>query len=231
MKIIAFTIFTFFIYSFQLCAQTKNWTVKSGDEIKESLPAGVRFRYPEFVPGSVYFKDGTTSHALLNYSLLTGEMIFVNPDKDTLAIANEATIKLITVNTDSFYYDKVYVELVSGGTSAKLAKKEMIKLGDIKKIGGYGQASSTSAISNLSTVYNGNTVTKLSVNADLQLLKETSYYIGDYYNHFLLATKKNILKMFGKQQPVIEKFLKENQIKFNNQNDLKKLIDFIQKLS
>ncbi len=101
------------IFSFHLHAQMdSSWTVKASEEIKEVLSASTRFRYPEFVSGNVYFKDGTNSQAPFNLNSLNEEMQFINHKGDTLSIANEKTIKYLTINNDIFYYSKVYLELV-----------------------------------------------------------------------------------------------------------------------
>ena len=36
--------------------------------------------------------------------------------------------------------------------------------------------------------------------------------------------------MFGNKEALIEDFLRENKIRFNNEDDLKMLIDFLQKI-
>lgn len=229
MRFLTLVIGSLLIHSYQLKAQKDNWHVKAGEEIKEAVPPDVKFRYPQFVTGVVCFKDGTHSAAPLDFNFLNEEMQFINPNGDTLSLDNEATIKYITINNDSFYYSKVYLELVTGNSLVKLAKKQRLKIGDISKIGGYNQPSSTSAITSVTSLYNRAGVTDLAQRADLLLVKETIYYIGDNYNRFLPANKKNVMKMFGKQETLIDNFLKENKIRFNNEGDLKILIDFLQK--
>lgn len=219
------------IFSFHLPAQTdSSWTVKASQEIKEVLSPGARFRYPEFVLGNVYFKDGTNSQAPLNLNLLNEEMQFINAKGDTLSIANEGTIKYLTINNDTFYYSKVYLELVMSNSLGKIAKKQRLKIGDVRKIGGYDQPSSVSAITSYTSIYNRSQMTKITPRAELLLSKETVYYLGDNYNHFLPANKKNLMKKFGRKESVIENFLQEKKIRFNNENDLKMLIDFLQKI-
>src|SRR5262245_21107643 len=107
--------------------QNDQWTVKAGENIKEVLGDSVIFRYPQFVAGSVYFRDGSVANAKLNLNLINGEMQFISPSKDTLTVTNEVTIKYITIRTDTFYFDKVYVELICGKGTVKLAKIEIIK--------------------------------------------------------------------------------------------------------
>ncbi len=83
-----------------------SWTVKASQDIKEVLSPSARFRYPEFILGNVYFKDGTNSQAPLNLNSLNEEMQFINHKGDTLSIAIERTIKYLTINIDIFYYSK-----------------------------------------------------------------------------------------------------------------------------
>lgn len=226
---VAACLFYFLTFSCHMYAQTDAWTVKAGQESKDAVPPGARFRYPAFVAGTVFFKDGTTAQALLDFNLLNEEMQFINPSGDTLSIDNESTVKYININSDTFYYSKGYLELVTSNPFAKIAKKQRLKIGDVRRIGGYGQPSSTSAITSVGSFYNRTEVTKITPRAELLLLKETTYYIGDNYNNFLPANKKNIIKMFGRKETVLESFLNENKIKFNNEDDLKRLSDFLQK--
>jgi hypothetical protein len=218
------------IYSGHLFAQNDKWTVKAGEEVNEALTPDVKFRYPQFIPGNVYYKDGTNSGAPLDLNLLNEEMQFINSNGDTLSIDNESTIKFITISNDTFFYAKKFLELVSGNLLIKLAVKQRLKLGDTKKIGGYDQATSTSAITNVSSLNDGTRVTKLNQRVELLLVKETTYFIGDNYNNFLPANKRNVIKMFPRQETAILDFLKENRVRFYNEDDLKMLINFLQKI-
>ena len=210
-------------------AQNDQWTVKAGESIEHGLGDSIIYRYPQFTQGVVYFKDGRASHALLNLNFVTGEMQFIALSKDTLAIANKITIKYITIQSDTFYFDKVYIELIHGNTEAKLGKLEIIKVSDIKKEGAYGQMSSTSAINTTNSFYSDNQSYKLTEKSAVTLHKETVFYIGDRFNNFLPAVKKNIHKMFNTKMSRIEPFMKENKIVLNKEDDLIKLIDFLEK--
>ncbi|MGN6616527.1 MAG: hypothetical protein ACTHJ5_05080 [Ilyomonas sp.] len=211
--------------------QKKGYTVKAGDEISVSLPDSLKYIYPQFVLGTVHLRNGNFANALLNYNLLEGEMQFIDPKGDTLAIDNEATIRTVSINKDSFYYDKGYLQLVSYYPAIKLAKRESIDVTDELKMGGYGQTSSTSAITSISSIYRGTEVAKLNSRGELLLLKHTRYFIGDKFNNFIPATKKNIIKSFKVKDAIAEDFLKENKIQFNKEEDLEKLITFLQSQS
>lgn len=230
MKVIAFTFLFVFIYSSYSYSQKESFTVKSGETYNEAIPPGVRYCYPQFVVGNVFYRDGTASSARLDYNYLLGEMQFIAANNDTLSLDNERTIKMITINNDTFYYSRVYVELLASQPLVKLAKSEKIKLGDTKKIGAYNQATSSSAITTVSSFYTNTGVSILSQRQDLVLYKETAFYIGDSYNNFLEASKKNVMKLFGRQNALIESYLKENNTRFNKEEDLNLLINYLQKI-
>jgi hypothetical protein len=220
-------------FSFMLCghyvfAQTDQWTIKPGEKIDTALPAAVKFHYPMFTQGSVFFRDGTRSDALLDYNLLTEEMQFIAPKGDTLAVTNESTIKYIAIGSDTFFYDKLYMRLIAGNITAKLAMKEDLAVANIKKAGAYDQVSSTSSITSVKSVRLQDRVTDLTAQQELTIVKETTYYIGNTYNHFLPANKKNVLKLFGTKQNAIEQYFKDNKVAFNKEEDLKALIAFLE---
>jgi len=181
------------------------------------------------MPGSVYYKDNTASAARFNLNLVNGEMQFINPLEDTMTVADERTIQYIVIKTDTFYYDKVYVDLIHGNATAKLGKVVAIVPGDIQKVGGYGQASSSSAINTYSYFSSGGQIARLNQDKVIKLHKRTIYFIGDNFDHFLPVNKKNIYSMFTKQEPAIDNFIKENKIALDKEADLVKLIDFLEK--
>lgn len=226
MKKLLLIVFASALFSFSF-SQKKSFTVGAGKGIEESLPDSLTFIFPRFERGTVYFRNGSFGNANLNYNLLKEEMLFIDPKGDTLAIDNEPTINYIAIDNDSFYYDKGYLELVEAYPTGKLAKRESINVSDELKVGGYGQTSSVSAITSLSSIYRGAEYTPLNARGELLLLKHTRYYIGDKFNNFLPVTKRNLIRMFGGNETLLEDYLKENKLLFNNEDDLKKIISFL----
>lgn len=228
MKTFLFTAGMWFLFSAGY-AQHATWTVKSGESLKTALGDSIIFRYPKFEPGVVYFKNGTASAAMLNLNLTNGEMQFISPAKDTLTVDNEQTISSVIIKADTFYFDKVFVELIQNNGVAKLARMENFVPIDMQKMGGYEQATSTSSINSASYFFNGNQSANLVQDKLIVLRKKNNYFIGDKFNHFLPANKKNITKLFNKQARLINDFLKENKIVFVKEADLLKLIDLLGK--
>ncbi|HEX8334812.1 MAG TPA: hypothetical protein VF622_19465 [Segetibacter sp.] len=205
-------------------------SVAEGTDIKDAVGVKQMFSYPDFTMGKVFFKEGGQASARLNYNLLVGQIQFINTNGDTLSLDNEYSIREITIGKDIFYFDKVYLKLVNGTEKVKLAFTERIKISDKLKSGGYGQPLSTSSVNSLSSVTDGSRVIKLNVNQQLILATDKKFYIGDRFNHFAPLNKKNLMKMFSKQQNAIEEYLRENSINFNEEIDVLKLLSFLQKI-
>ncbi len=213
-------------------AQNEQWLVKAGVNVKEALGDSIIYKYPQFNQGAVYFKDERVSNASLNLNIFNGEMQFINASNDTMALSDEGTIKYIIIQKDTFYYSKVYVQLMYQNPIAKLGKIETLRAVGFQKTGGYDQPSSASAINSASYFYNANsgTVSKLNEAEDAVLRKETFYFIGDRFGNFQPALKKNIFDMFNSQKDSIDTFMKENKLQLNKEEDLLKLVDFIGKV-
>jgi len=63
------------------------------------------YYYPAFKKGKVTFISGSTSAGLLNYNMLTEQLEFISPKKDTLVFDDFYLVDMITIDTDTFYYD------------------------------------------------------------------------------------------------------------------------------
>jgi hypothetical protein len=211
-------------------AQKNQWTVNTGESIEEVLGDSVIYKYAQFMPGTVYFKYGKASRSYLNFNRIIGEMQFLAPGNDTLSVANETSIKYIIIQTDTFYFDKTYIEIIRSNATAKLGKLEIIKLADFKKEGAFGQMTSTSSIDAVNSFYTGSQTYKLTQKSAVTLRRKTIFFIGDSDNNFLPAVKKNINKMFGTKSAMLASFIKENKIAFSKEDDLIKLIDFLGKI-
>ena len=223
-----FSLITACLLQLSCYAQGEQWTVRIGQNAKDVLGDRNIYKYPQFMQGIVYLKDGTASAASLNLNLFNGEMHFINLANDTMAVADEGNIKLIIIQNDTFYYSKVFVQLLHGNSEAKLGRIEAIKPVNFTKETAYEQTSSVSSVNSASYFYGNSQVAKLSQTKDVVLHKETVYFIGDRFNSFLPVTRKNIFRLFNSQKTAIDNYIKDNKIELNRQEDLLKLIAFIQ---
>jgi len=211
-------------------AQDSTIIIKAGTSFNESVSITDLYEYPQFVYGKVFFRFGDSTGGRLNYNRLLDQMQFIDLKGDTLNIAYPGTIKFIRINNDLFYYDNGYIKLIKGNNTIKLATKQTLKVAGKNKIGAYDMASPGSAIDSYSSLTIDHKNYNLTPREDITLTKKTEYYFGDKYNHFVLANKKNILRLYSKQEGTVTAYLKENNIDFNNPEDLEKLFQYLSNL-
>ena len=233
MRISIFSIFIF-IAKFA-CAQDSTIFIAAGQDVSEVLTPQKIFRYPQFINGEILFRDGSTSHALLNYNCLIGEIEFISPKKDTLAIAKEQmlNIKKVIIDTNTFFYNRRYMELVMENGVGKLLKSEMFDVVKREKIGGYNQPATTSAIESDETFTGtyGIPELNLKIRENITLALKTNYFFGNDYDLVLPANKKNIYKAYHAKKDLIDKYLKDNAVDYKNPGDLKKLLAYLAQFS
>ncbi len=203
-------------------------TIKTGSRITDVLTPSDIFLYPQFVSGTVFFRDGTKAAAKINYHSLFDQMLFIDNNGDTLALKDEKTINFLVLGKDSFYYHGGYLRLITSNSVARLAEREVWEVADIRKVGSHNRPANTFAVTSYKTLTDGfGRTLDLVMNEDLVLRKKVDYYFGDHYNHFVPAGKKALLSFFGKEQSGLSNYLKENDISFNKRDDLQKVAQFL----
>ena len=221
-----------FVLAFCCSAHAQDSTIilKAGMSINESLSIKNLYEYSQFIYGKVFFKPGDSSSGRLNYNRLLDQMQFIDFKGDTLNIADPGTIKSIRINNDLFYYDEGYVKLIKDSNTIKLAAKQTLRVVNKEKTGAYNMPSSTSAIDSYGSYMSEGKMYKLVPREDIVLKKQTQYYFGDKFNHFILANKKNLLRLYSKQNGSLNAYLKENNVDFTSQEDLEKLLQYLANL-
>ncbi|HET9747447.1 MAG TPA: hypothetical protein VFP97_17145 [Chitinophagaceae bacterium] len=208
-------------------AQDSIIVIKAGTSFNESVPFMDTYQYPQFVTGKVYFKPGDSGVAKMNYHKFLDEMQFIDLKGDTLNIAHPATIRLIRIDADVFYYDEGYVKLLKDTNGIKLAVKQVLLVTGKDKIGAYGIPNPTSAIDTYGTLIDPRGVYKMVPREDITLKRKTQYYIGDKHNQFVWVTRKNLLRQFSKESRRLNEYFNENRVDLNNKDDLEKLLRFL----
>jgi hypothetical protein len=203
-------------------------TVKAGSTIKESVPFEDLFEYPQFIHGTITFANGKISGANLNFNRYLDMMQFINVNKDTLVLNVDNPIQLVNIGKDTFYFNDGFIKSIYSTPKAKLAVKKVLTVTDKQKIGGYGMANPTSSIESYSAFNDGMKTYNLTVEEDIILSRKEQYFIGDADNHFVLASKKNVLNLFPNQQQSLQTYIKENKTDFRNKESLEKLLQVIQ---
>jgi hypothetical protein len=190
------------------------------------------YQYPQFVTGKAFYKDGGVVEAMFNYNYLTNEIMFIDPKKDTLALALGENFSRITIQNDTFYYHhKEFIQQITHDPSYNLMLKRSIKYSDVEKKGAYGMYSGTTANTSITQINTGSSMQNLSADQNIKYSFADSYLVSGRYNQFYPATKKGFYEMLPKNQKEIKSFLEKNEINFSKKEDLEKMLEFVRTLA
>lgn len=202
--------------------------VPAGSKVQDYILFGDRYLHPEFISGKVYFKNGATADAQLNYNFLPGEIEYIEL-RDTLAIKNPQEILLIAFGGDTFFYDKAYLKLIYT-SKIRIAVKQHFELKGSLKRDSYGAAGSNSATDSFMSIETTAKTYKLVSNQDRVFQKMTTFYLAVSSYSFEPYNKKKITQLFPGKKSQLEQYYKTNKVNFNSADDLIKLADFLQQL-
>jgi hypothetical protein len=230
-KSIFFLVSLFLLVPSLTAQERKTITVKAGTRVIDYFPFNERYRYPQFIQGKVMFNNGNFTVTKLNYSILYGEMHFIQA-KDTLSISNVKDIRYVQIMQDTFYFDDGFHEVLAGRDPAIMTIKQYVKLSDKTKEGAYGTRTSTGAVQSYSGIYDqgGRSNYNLVLQEDYVFTRISDFYIGNTRDGFVLYKKNNLLKLLPDHKAEIENYLKKNDIDFKSRDDLKKLTTFLEGL-
>jgi hypothetical protein len=203
--------------------------ISADQQVSEVLTPKKIYKYAEFKPGRIIFRDGTFADDKFNYNFLNGEIEFIQ--RDTLAIAKDQmlNIRFLTLDKDTFFYDKGYLQQIVQTPSGRLLKKQMLVVSKREKIGGYNQPSQTSAIDSYGSFTDnyGVFTPNLKIHENITLVLRTDFYVADRFNTFLPANKRNLQRLFPNKQKQIDQYVKTHAINFKKAEDLKDLLAFL----
>ena len=179
-------------------------------DIDRVIPVSEKYSYKEFLDGNLIYTSGNQSQIVkMNFHLLYGEMKFIDPNGDTLFIANADTIAYVRFDKDLYQHDSQngYAKILSGNDKIKLCSQQMLKLTEKRKS------------DNVNLPYE-----------HLVLSKKEYYYLiekGVKYE----ANKPGFEKAFPQYKQQIEGYLQQMArqrmpIKFYKEEDLIKLMNF-----
>lgn len=168
-----------------------------------------------FMPAVV---SGAAGNAMMRYDIFNDQFEFVNGVKDTLVLNKAEPFTNVTFTITNTKYQLLdynngektingYLIALHEGTNASLYKKQNITFTK-EKIAKSG--------------YDSNAPARFDKNDD-------SYYWknGDKEISKFPASKKQLLKLYPDKKAKIEDFLKRNEINFEKDADLIKLVDFL----
>ena len=200
--------------------------VTSGDDLDERISYHLQYLFPEFTIGDVIYKDAPLGAGMINYNLLVGEMQFL-ADDEVMALANIRDIAMVYIDNRKFYpfNNKEFAEELLSTDKVQLRVRRRGSMVPYAKRGAYGASSPTSAITSYNSINNASQQHNLSVMGDVMVtLKYFYYLVGQNGRYTQINNVKAFTKLFPVHRAQIEAYAKENNIRFDNVNDLKVLL-------
>lgn len=208
--------------------------VKAGEDFSKVIPLNERYRYTEFHDGLLHYPQGKKSSVLkLNYNLVFGAVQFLDDKGDTLFIAEDSNIfKYVQIQRDLYYHDfrDGYFEILTRNAPVKLIAQLKWKVvrKEIVVENGYGTSASVS-----NTEYSSrrsSDINNFVQNENTLFGKDLSYFLLGKKEKIYKANKNGFLKIFYDHKQKINLYIKEQNIDFLKEEDLKKLLEFCNNL-
>lgn len=185
------------------------------------------YLFKEFTKGTVLMKPGSKNEALLNYNSLTEEMIFDNKGTK-LALGNLELIDTVFINSRKFIpLNSKFVEIIFDSKYSLYAEHKC-KLKDPGKPSGYGGMSQTSATSTYSTYFSGGQAYGLKLPEGFETNPYTEYWLKKDGKLDKFLSIRQLSKYFSEKEDIFKEFVKKNNVKFDNEASIVKLLKFME---
>lgn len=207
--------------------------MSSGEDISKMVSGQMQYLFPEFTNGEVYYLGLPKGNGKLNYNMLLGEMQFIE-NGQVMSLANVKDVVVVNIGNRKFYHynNQEFTEelLTTGKYQLRVRRKGNVA--PHSKKGAYGTESSTSSITSYSSINSNSQQYNLTVAENVLISLNHFYYlVGIDGKYALIKNAKTFTKQFPAYRAQIEAFIKENNIQFDNGENLKTLLEYCSKLS
>ncbi len=185
------------------------------------------YLYPDFIKGSVLMKSGVKNDAMLNYNALTEEMIFIKDGKN-LAITRLEDIDTVYIGATKFIILKnKFVEILYHNKYDLYAgyKGSIVDPG---KPAAYGGTSQTSSVTSYSTFLSNGQAYALQLPEGVETKGSTEYWLKKDGQLQLFLNMRQLARLFEDRSDRYKKYVKENKVKYENEESLVGLIKFME---
>ena len=203
----------------------------SGEDLSKKVSVQMQYLFPEFTNGDVFYR-GNKGSGKLNYNMLLGEMQFIE-NNQIQALDNVKNVIVVTINNRNFYPfdDKEFTETLLATGNYQLRVRRKGNVASNGKKGAYGTYSSTSSIMSYSSINSDNRMYDLSVQEEVLISMNHFYYLtGLNGKHVHIRNIKAFVKSFPSHRAQIDQFVKEHHTRFDQEDDLKTLLEYCSKL-
>jgi hypothetical protein len=190
----------------------------------EQLKNPEQFLFPEFSTGKVTMRTGNGYEVLLNYNIVSEKINYIEQGK-ILELTNSNVVDSVLLSGRKFIpVGKVFYEVLSE-KPYPLSVQHKAKVKQAPKRDSYGIVPETSSSSSLNYVMEDLNYYKL---ADKEVIIENIEVYWIKINDSIQSFREisQLIKIFPGFKVEIKSFIRKDKIKFENNEDIKKLIAY-----
>lgn len=183
--------------------------------------------FNEFTPGIVKLKTGAVTAQVLNYNIITNEMIFDNNGK-YMAVADPSGVDTITINDRKFIpiNGKFYEVLVE--SKLPLLEEFTAKIIAPGAPVGYGQNSEVAAVTSYKSLLSNGYSYELALPSGFSVKPGYIFWIIKDGQLEKISSSKQLIKIFPEKRDLINETIKKNDLKLSKREDIIMLVRFIE---
>lgn len=192
----------------------------------KQLENSPQYLYDSFSIGEVLMKDGKVQPAVMNYNTVTDKLIF-EQNGQLLELSNLFTVDTIYLKDTKFIViDNAFYEVIDT-SSIPILIQHKGKLQQPKKEVGFGGTSDVASSHNISIVQMDGNYYNLPLPTNFKVTIDPIYSLMKDGKIVKFSSVRNLQKLFPEKKNEIQKFVKDGKLKFNNREDIEKIISFI----
>lgn len=184
---------------------------------------------PEFTPGSVIMKDRSVNFAVLNYNLLSEEMLF-NQQGKILALGPEIVKNIDTVRIGERKFiiqNSKFVELLYSGKDELFAEYRctLIMPGTPSA---YGTTTQTAATKSYSSLNAGGILYELTLPVGYKTRPYINYWLKREGKFHKFINIKQLGNLYKAKSSDFKVYIKTNPVNFNNPDNVTEVVKHIE---
>jgi hypothetical protein len=188
----------------------------------ETGEKGKHYRFPDFKEGKVTMKEGDPVTAMVNYNLVTEEIVV---DLGHTKAPYQITEKVHKITIEDVEFISVtgviYERLYEGPVALWVHRKQkMSRLGQNTGLG------RTSTVSSMELPPDKRVLYELTLPGAFELKDIDTYFLKKYDELIPMLKLKNLNDVFPSLQNDLKTFIKKENIKMRNEEDLIKVVQF-----
>lgn len=229
MKVVLAVIVSLYSYPLLFAQLPESYKVKAGEKVEDVVPFGKRYLYPDFRKGTIYYADGTSALALINYDLINEKIKLINTRKDTTFLEANYIIKMFDFEEEVLVNDYTYGIIAVKKTDVypKVGRKPFLNVIPVDKGISDGYSSNVGLTSSVSNVrYGRRDIKEDHLESNLIVQEDINYYIIDKNNRVYPAQSSNLYKIFPSHKSEIKTYIRDQSINMKREEDLEKLLQF-----